>query len=198
MPPSSDLASIISRTRAGQSQAMSELYDAFAELLFRYCCARLNDREAAQDCVQEAFIRVWRGIKTFDYRGDPSFTGWLYTITNHVVVSYIRKRARSQATSFDSGFQLAAAQPFDLAGTVCDRLALYQALSQLTNEQQHVIMLKFFAGLSNHEIATVIHRTEGAVKALQHRAISRLAQLLTPEQAPAQGALGLGSRAAMR
>jgi RNA polymerase sigma-70 factor (ECF subfamily) len=198
MPTSSDLASIISRTRAGQSQAMSELYEAFAELLFRYCCARLNDREAAQDCVQEAFIRVWRGIKTFDYRGDPSFTGWLYTITNHVVVSYIRRRGRSQAMSLDGDLPLVVAQPFDLAGSVCDRLALYQALSRLTNEQQRVIVLKFFVGLSNHETAAVIHRTEGAVKALQYRALSRLAQLLVLEQAPAQRTLELSSHAPAR
>ncbi len=198
MPQSSDLASAISRARVGQPQAMSELYDAFAELLFRYCCARLNDREAAQDCVQETFIRVWRGLKRFDYRGDLSFTGWLYTIASHVVVSYLRKQQRNETTRFDGNFTLSRAQTFDLASSVCDRLALYQALSRLTNEQQHVIGLKFFAGLSNREIASVIHRTEGAVKALQYRALIRLAQLLMPEPTPELVVLELNSAAPAR
>jgi RNA polymerase sigma-70 factor (ECF subfamily) len=193
MPNANNLASTVSRAREGQTQAISELYTTFADLLFRYCYVRLHDREAAQDCVQETFIRAWRGIKTFEYRGDLSLTSWLYTITNHVVVSYVRKQQRAYALPCIGEIRFAEAHAADLANAICDRLALCQALSNLTSEQQHVIMLKFFAGLSNHEIATVLHRTEGAVKALQYRALSRLAQLLTPEREPPLTLLGLSA-----
>jgi len=62
-------------------------------------------------------------------------------------------------------------------------LTLRDAIRHLTPQQQQVIALKFFAGLWNVEIATALHRTEGAVKALQHRAITRLQQMLDRDHA---------------
>lgn len=182
MPSSSDLSSAIRRAREGQPQALREIYDVYAELLFRYCYNRLHDAEAAQDCVQEIFMKAWKGIKTFEERCEHSLTAWLYTIANHVVVSYLRKHNRRRALSLSAELQPDIAQITDLAGTICDRLALRQAISQLTDEQQHVITLKFFVGLSNREISMVVRRSEGAVKALQYRALGRLLRLLAPEQ----------------
>jgi RNA polymerase sigma-70 factor (ECF subfamily) len=182
MPSSSDLSSAIRRAREGQPQALREIYDVYADLLFRYCYSRLHDTEAAQDCVQEIFMKVWKGIKTFEERCEHSLTAWLYTIANHVVVSYLRKHNRRRSLSLSAELQPDTAQLTDLASTICDRLALRQALSQLTNEQQHVITLKFFVGLSNREIGVVVRRSEGAVKALQYRALGRLLRLLAPEQ----------------
>lgn len=183
MPSSSDLSSAIRRAREGQPQALHEIYDVYADLLFRYCYARLNDPEAAQDCVQEIFMKAWKGLKTFEERCENSLTAWLYTIANHVVVSYLRKHHRRQALPLSVELRPEPEQIPDLASTICDRLAIRQALSQLTDEQQHVITLKFFVGLNNREISVVVHRSEGAVKALQYRALGRLCRLLAPEQA---------------
>ncbi|HEY0607006.1 MAG TPA: RNA polymerase sigma factor [Herpetosiphonaceae bacterium] len=182
MPRSSDLSSAIRRAREGQPQALREIYDVYADLLFRYCYGRLHDPEAAQDCVQEIFMKAWKGIKTFEERCEHSLTAWLYTIANNVVVSYLRKYNRSRSLPLSALFQPDAAQLPDLASTVCDRIALRQALSQLTDEQQHVITLKFFIGLSNREIGVVVQRSEGAVKALQYRALGRLFRLLAADQ----------------
>jgi RNA polymerase sigma-70 factor (ECF subfamily) len=183
MPRSSDLSSAIRRAREGQPQALHEIYDVYADLLFRYCYARLNDPEAAQDCVQEIFMKAWKGLKTFEERCENSLTAWLYTIANHVVVSYLRKHRRNRALLLSADLRPETDQLTDLASTICDRLAIRQALSQLTDEQQHVITLKFFVGLNNREISTVIQRSEGAVKALQYRALGRLCRLLAPEHA---------------
>lgn len=182
MPGSIDLPSIIARAREGNPQAIRELYDAYADPVRRYCYVRLSDPEAAQDCVQEVFVSIWKGIKNFEYRGDLSFTAWMYTIANNVIVSHVRKRNRSQQVPLTAELNLTDAKTFDTARTVCDRLALRQAVEQLTTEQQQVIILKFFVGLSNAEIASIIGRTEGAIKALQHRAINRLHQLLSHER----------------
>jgi RNA polymerase sigma-70 factor, ECF subfamily len=182
MPGSIDLPSIITRAREGNPQAIRELYDAYADPVRRYCYARLSDAEAAQDCVQEVFVCIWKGIKNFEYRGDLSFTAWMYTIANNVIVSYVRKRNRSQQVPLTPELNLTDAKTFDTARSVCDRLALQQAVEQLTTEQQQVIILKFFVGLSNAEIAGIVGRTEGAIKALQHRAINRLHQLLSHER----------------
>ena len=183
MPGSIDLPSTIARAREGNPNAIRELHDVYADRVRQYCYVRLGDIEAAQDCVQEVFVCIWKGIKKFEYRGDLSFTAWLYTIANNVLVSYIRKRKRTQQVPLTPELNLTDPKNYDTARTICDRLALRQAISQLTLEQQQVITLKFFVGLSNLEIAAAVDRTEGAVKALQHRAIARLQQMLSNERA---------------
>lgn len=192
MPSSIDLPSTIARAREGNPQAIRELYDAYADPVRRYCYVRLGDVEAAQDCVQEVFVCIWKGVKTFEYRGELSFTAWLYTIANNVLVSFIRKRKRTQQIPLTPELNLTDAKSYDTARTICDRLALRQAISQLTPEQQQVITLKFFVGLSNLEIAAAVDRTEGAVKALQHRAINRLQQMLANERTGMLSELSLG------
>lgn len=195
MPSTIDLPSAIARAREGNSHAIRELYDAYADPIRRYCYVRLGDIEAAHDCVQEVFVCIWKGIKKFEYRGDLSFTAWMYTIANNVLVSYIRKRKRVQQVSLTPELNLTDSKSIDTARTICDRLSLRQAISQLTPEQQQVITLKFFVGLSNLEIAEAVNRTEGAVKALQHRAINRLQQMLSNERPSLFVDLSLGEMA---
>jgi len=195
MPSSIDLPSVIARAKEGQPQAIRELYDVYADSVRRYCYVRLGDLEAAQDCVQEVFVCIWKGVKTFEYRGDLSFTAWLYTIANNVLVSYVRKRKRAEQVSLTPELNLTDPKSFDTARTICDRLALREAISKLTIEQQQVITLKFFVGLSNLEIAAAVDRTEGAVKALQHRAINRLQQMLAHERPGVLSELSLGEMA---
>ncbi len=183
MPGSIDLPSVIARAREGNPQAIRELYDVYSDPVRRYCYVRLADSEAAQDCVQEVFLCIWKGVKNFEYRGDLSFTAWLYTIANNVLVSYVRKRKRVQQVPLTPELNLTDPKSNDSARSICERLALRQAISQLTSEQQQVITLKFYVGLTNLEIAEILGRTEGAVKALQHRAINRLQQILSHERA---------------
>jgi RNA polymerase sigma-70 factor, ECF subfamily len=195
MPSSIDLPSVIARAREGNQHAIRELYDVYADPVRRYCYVRLGDSEAAQDCVQEVFVCIWKGVKNFEYRGDLSFTAWLYTIANNVLVSSIRKRKRAIQVPLTPELNLTDTKSSDTARTICDRLALQQAISNLTTEQQQVITLKFFAGLSNLEIAEIVGRTEGAVKALQHRAINRLQQMLSHERSGLFGDLRFGEAA---
>ena len=191
-PQSTDLEFTIARARDGQPAAISELYALYGEAVRRYCYTRLGDLEVAQDCMQEVFLRIWKGVKTFEYRGDLSFTAWMYTIANNVLISHARKHKPIQHVSLTPELNLADGRHADTARTICDRLTLQDAIGQLTAEQQQVITLKFFVGLSNLEIATALDRTEGAVKALQHRAINRLQHLLSKEQAVMVSEMSLG------
>ncbi len=177
--PVFDLAAILRQAQAGQAAAITKLYMRYGQLVQRYCYARLGSVEAAEECTQDVFIRIWRSVGTFAYRGDASFMGWLYTIANHVVISYTRKHWRVRQVSLVPELGLADDRTNDIAGMICNRLALHEALSQLTAEHQRVLTLKFFGGLSNLEIAAHMRRTEGAVKSLQYRAIQHLQRVLT-------------------
>jgi RNA polymerase sigma-70 factor (ECF subfamily) len=180
MPPTEDLRELIGRAKNRDPGAISELYDRYAGQLLRYIYVRVAEHELAQDLTQEVFIKVINGIERFEYRDEKAFLGWLYTIAANVLYSYQRRR-RVVATPFDTRDDLIDQRSQDDARTITERVALQQAIEQLTRDQQQVLALRFFADLSNSEIAGLLRRTEGAVKAIQHRAIQSLQKILDRE-----------------
>ena len=178
-----DLSALIAALRAGDASAMQALYERYAPQLYRYSLFRLGDAEAAQDIVQEVFVQVWHGVRTFEYRGDAALVAWLHTIASHAVINHVRKLKRQPTVSLDATGDWQQLHGTDLARAVCERLELRQALAGLSADQHHVVALRYFAGLTNAEAALVLGRTEGAIKALHHRALRRLHQCLTAEAA---------------
>jgi RNA polymerase sigma-70 factor, ECF subfamily len=175
-----DLRELIARAQTRDPSAISELYGRYASLILRYIYARVTERELAQDLTQEVFIKVINGIERFEYRDERSFLGWLYTIAANVLHSHLRRR-RLISTPFDIRDDLIDQRSQDDVRVITDRIALQQAIEQLTRDQQQVLMLRFFADLSNSEIAGMLQRTEGAVKAIQHRALQSLQKILNRE-----------------
>ncbi len=173
-----DLSSTIARAREGHPQAIGDLYDVYAARIQHYCYVRLGNRQAAEDCVQEVFISIWKALPAIEYRGESAFMGWMYTITYHEVVTYIRRAKHRVDVSLTPDAQLVDLKSVDVAGKICDGEALRDALTQLTADQLRVITLRFFGGLSTSEVAEALDRTDGAIKLLQHRAINRLQHLL--------------------
>ncbi len=180
MPHPAELRDLIGRAQSRDPVAISELYNCYARLILRYIYVRVGEHELAQDLTQEVFIKVIHGIARFEYRDDKSFLGWLYTIAANVLCSHQRRR-RFVFTSFELQNDLVDQRSQDNARTITDRVALQQAIKQLTKDQQQVLTLRFFADMSNSEIASLLRRTEGAIKALQHRAIQSLQRILSSD-----------------
>jgi RNA polymerase sigma-70 factor (ECF subfamily) len=177
-----ELRDLVGRAQSRDPGAISELYDRYARLILRYIYLRVGEHELAQDLTQEVFIKVIYGIERFEYRDEKSFLGWLYTIAANVLHSHQRRR-RPISTSFDLQDDLVDQRSQDNARTITDRVALQQAIEQLTKDQQQVLTLRFFADMSNSEIAGILRRTEGAIKALQHRALQSLQRILKSYEA---------------
>ncbi len=180
MTQSVELHDLVGRAQSRDPGAISEIYDRYAHLILRYIYLRVSEHELAQDLTQEVFIKVIYGISRFEYRDEKSFLGWLYTIASNVLCSHQRRR-RFSFTSFDLQGDLVDQRSQDNARTITDRVALQQAIGQLTKDQQQVLMLRFFADMSNNEIAKILQRTEGAIKSLQHRAIQSLQRILNTD-----------------
>jgi RNA polymerase sigma-70 factor, ECF subfamily len=176
-----ELRRIITRAKSGDAGAFGELYTRYAGLILRYLYARLREQESAQDLTQEVFVRVIKGIGGFEFRGEKSFLGWLYTIAGNVLIGQARRK-RAVSTPLDESLELVDPHGQDAVHSIFDRVALEQAIVQLTEDQQQVLTLKFFADMTNQEIAAALGRTEGAVKALQHRALHALQQILERER----------------
>jgi len=175
-----ELPRIIARAQAGDVAAFGEIYARYAGQILRYLYARVHEQEGAQDLTQEVFVRVIKGISGFEYRGEKSFLGWLYTIAGNVMIGQARRK-RAISTPLDENLEIVDPRGQEAVLSIYDRVSLQQAISQLTADQQQVLALKFFADMTNQEIATVIGRSEGAVKALQHRALHALQQILQRE-----------------
>jgi RNA polymerase sigma-70 factor, ECF subfamily len=172
-----ELPKVIAQAQLGDPGAFGEIYGKYAGLILRYLYVRVRDQEGAQDLTQEVFVRVLKGIGGFEYRGEKSFLGWLYTIANNVLIGQARRK-RAVSTPLDENMELVDPRGQDEVLSIYDRVALQQAIGQLTQDQQQVLTLKFFADMTNNEIATTIGRSEGAVKALQHRALQSLQQIM--------------------
>jgi RNA polymerase sigma-70 factor (ECF subfamily) len=175
-----ELPKVIAQAQLGDSGAFGELYGKYAGMILRYLYARVHDQEGAQDLTQEVFVRVIKGIGGFEYRGEKSFLGWLYTIANNVLIGQARRK-RALSTPLDENIEVVDPRSQEAVLSIYDRVSLQQAISQLTQDQQQVLALKFFADMTNGEIAATLGRTEGAVKALQHRALQSLQQILARE-----------------
>jgi RNA polymerase sigma-70 factor (ECF subfamily) len=187
------LRDLIDRAKSQDPTAISELYRSYAGLVLRYIHLRVAEHELAQDLTQEVFIKIINGIERFEYRDEKAFLGWIYTIASNVLSSHQRRR-RVVATPFDARDDLVDQRSQDDARAITDRVAIQEALIQLTPDQQQVLTLRFFADLSNSEIAGLLSRTEGAIKAIQHRALQSLQRILNrePEESHAQAATPAG------
>jgi RNA polymerase sigma-70 factor (ECF subfamily) len=178
VPSYQDEATLIARAKQFDRTAIAELYRRYVQRIYRYVYYRVGDESTAEDLTAEVFLRALESLETYSYRGVP-FVAWLYRIAQARVADYHRRWARrGEALPLDERL---VSEEEGLA-TLAERRetyeGLYVALQQLTMEQQQVIALKFLAGLNNAEVAYVLNKTEGAVKALQHRALASLQRFL--------------------
>lgn len=169
---------LIEKGKAYDSEALSELYRRYADAIFRYVYYRVGDQAVAEDLVSDVFVRMLEGLPSYQDIGRP-FEAWLYRIAHARVVDHYRKGKRERPAPLDE--RLVAddeTDPRQLAVEREDTRRTWEAVNELTEDQQQVISLRFLAGCSTQEVARLLGKTEGAVKALQHRGLASLRRLL--------------------
>ncbi len=173
---------LIKKAKTYDTEALSELYRRHADAIFRYVYYRVGDQVAAEDLVGDVFLRMLEGLPSYQDTGRP-FEAWLYRIAHARVVDHYRKERARRAASVDEGLAASEEQdPHRQAAHRDDARRMWEALVDLTDDQQQVISLRFIAGYSTAEVAELLGKTEGAVKALQHRALASLRRLLEIEK----------------
>jgi RNA polymerase sigma-70 factor, ECF subfamily len=169
-------ATLIWLSQRGDRDAFASLYDTYREGLRRYILRRLADPEQAEDLTSLVFLRAWENLDTFRI-GRSLFGAWLHRIAHHAVIDHYRTRKTVVALEDAAPLQLSYADEIDKKIDL-QILAqeLLQGLKVLTGTQQEVLILRFILGYTTSEIAQSLHKQQGAVRALQMRAIKRLAQ----------------------
>ncbi|WP_199430995.1 sigma-70 family RNA polymerase sigma factor [Qaidamihabitans albus] len=172
----------------GDSTAFGRLYDRYVDSVYRYALFRLGDRHLAEDVTSETFLRALRRITSVSYQG-RDVGAWFITIARNLVLDHV-KSSRFRLEVVTDEVTESGAPPFGGSGSRNAPGPEQQVISKTTNaellrcvadlgdDQRECIILRFMQGHSVAETAAIMNRNEGAIKALQHRAVRRLAQLL--------------------
>jgi len=169
-------AAFVHRLKERSASAWAELYDSCYLKLFRYAYVRLRDAALAEDITASVFLEAYEHIDSFTYRGRP-LLAWLYRIATHLVGKNLRSRRREQRALEASAARLEQSAPGP--ETSVERHDLLEALGKLTKDQQQVIILRHFTGLTFAQVAAVMNRRKEAVYALHIRALASLRRLMT-------------------
>ena len=174
-----DEGQLIQRAQQGDLAAVSELYNLHVHRIYQYVRYRTGDDQTAEDITAEVFLRAIESLGSYTDQGAP-FIAWLYRIAHARIVDLWRSSKRRQTAPLDDPLLQdgLVVTDEDIDVDFLQHRSLRSALQQLTDDQQNVIILKFMQGLDNTEIAHVLGKTEGAIKALQRRALETLARLL--------------------
>jgi RNA polymerase sigma-70 factor (ECF subfamily) len=168
-----DSLSELSRLRSLDSQAVSSIYDHYFPEVFRYARYRLGDELLAEDIASEVFVRLLEAVKA--KRGPHSnLRGWLIGTAHHMVTDHIRGRYRHPVEAISDSLPGDGLEPGEQASKDNDGQVVRLALAQLTDDQQHVLALRFGQGYSLEETAGLMNKNVNAVKALQFRALNAL------------------------
>jgi RNA polymerase sigma-70 factor (ECF subfamily) len=174
---------LVHSAQRGDTSAFAKLYDRYVDVVFRYVLFRVGDRDLAEDVTSETFLRALRRITSVSYQG-RDVGAWFVTIARNLVFDHVKSsrfRLEVATAEVDESGRLDEAGPEQQVMTRVTTAALLECVERLGDDQRECIVLRFLQGLSVAETAQIMRRNEGAVKALQHRAVRRLAQLLPTE-----------------
>lgn len=163
-------------------RALAALYDAYAKILFGLLLRILHSRTEAEDVLQEVFVQVWQRAADFDAARGRPFT-WLVTLARSRAIDRLRANAsrdRTAAAVEDDNSQAASENlnPLDEAVKSERRERIREALNEIPEAQRRVLLLAYFEGLTQSEIAAKLNEPLGTVKTRTRSALFRLRELL--------------------
>lgn len=167
---------LIQQVKNGDAEAFGVLYEQYAEMIFRYVYSHLDNRLDAEDLNEEIFLRAWRALPKYDERGLP-FSAFLFRIARNSLIDYYRQRKNVQSID-DMELQSREAGPEEAVDLHIANQDLRRTIGELREDYRNVLIFRFLSGLSPEETAQIMQRSVGAVRVLQHRALSALKDLL--------------------
>ena len=171
---SQDLARLVEQAQQGKREAVEELYLLHFDRIYSYLHMNVGNRHDAEDLTTQVFVKMLESIGKFRWRSAP-FSAWLFRIAHNLAMDHFRASKRWQpeeevpepepdeSTSAEAG-----------ALEAIGRKSMLELIEDLSPEQQQVLTLKFVFNFANAEAATILGKTEGAIKSLQHRALVSL------------------------
>jgi len=174
---------LLRRAQKGDPEAFEQLMAPLEQLVWRVCWHYTGNREAAEDCGQEAMIRIWRNLER--YRGECALESWVYRIAANCCMDWLRKKKRDQSVSMEplkeQGFDPADPNPGTEEQVVAadEHRRLREAIALLPEDQREALVMTQLERIPYEEAAEKLGVSEGTVKSRVNRAKAKLKEILT-------------------
>ena len=176
-PAAVDVPDLVARAQKGDRTAVATLYQVFAQTIYRYIALRVPTNADAEDLTAEVFVSMVKGLPSYQITS-VRFEAWLYRIAASRVADFYRRNNRRSHVELSETLFDSSPLPEE---TVLQNQAiehLREALRQLPEDHQTILILRFVERKSHEEVAELMGRTVSSVKSAQYRALKRLTTLL--------------------
>ncbi len=176
-PTVQDELILLARARQLDPEALAHIHDTYYAPIFRYVAFRVSDHATAEDLTSEVFTRLLTALRD---KNAPQNTlrGWLYGVAARVVSDHHRQTYRTPQVELDESLASTDHDPAKIVEGKLTQESVQRAMQDLTEEQRHVLSLRFGSGMPIQDVARALGKSEGAVKQLQARAVATLARKL--------------------
>lgn len=170
---------LVNKAKSGDSDAFGQLYDSFAQRIFRYIRLKVQNRQEAEDVLQEVFVKAYNGLAKLETR-DLNFNAWLYRIASNSINDYFRKKYRTpEIIGMDENFDAPSkASVQNEVEVKSDMETLRAAFDLLAPLYKQVLELRFLQEFSLSEIAKILNKSNLSVRLLQYRALKKVKKIL--------------------
>jgi RNA polymerase sigma-70 factor (ECF subfamily) len=171
-------AQLLEQAKRFDPDALRTLHNRLYEPIYRYVHFKVSDPQASEDLTSEVFLRLLEALKRGKmWKTTPD--AWVFGIARNVVADHYRKGSRRSEVTLDESLALPDKQNLTQRVIVAEQhQELAQAITELTDEQRDVVLLRFMEGLSINDVAEILGKTPGAIKGLQHRALRALSEAM--------------------
>lgn len=175
-----DERDVVCRATRGDAGAFSQLYNEYFDKVYRYIYLRVGNQAEVEDLTQEVFVKALEAIGSYQWR-NLSFAAWLFRIAHNHVVDYLRKEGKVERVVWDdNATSLEEPNVASAAERALELEELRKNIERLSPAQRAVVLLRFGGGLSVTEVAKVLGKSPGTVKALQHSGLVALRKMMLP------------------
>ncbi|HEX6701927.1 MAG TPA: sigma-70 family RNA polymerase sigma factor [Gaiellaceae bacterium] len=171
---SAQMRVLVAKAQAGEREALEELYLIHFDRIYSYLHMSVGNRHDAEDLTTQTFLKMLEAIGRFRWQSAP-FSAWLFRIAHNLAMDHFRASRRWQPEEDvpeQPNSEEASAE--EEAMQAIGRQSMLELIENLSIDQQQVLTLKFVFNFPNAEVATILGKTEGAIKSLQHRALVSL------------------------
>jgi RNA polymerase sigma-70 factor, ECF subfamily len=178
----SEMERLIRRAQGGDSTAVTRLYELHADIIYRYIAYRVPDEEV-EDLTADVFVKMVEGLPGYRITGAP-FEAWLYRIAAARIADHYRRTNQRPQVELPERMTDRDPLPEEQLMHEQELSTLREALQQLSEDQQTVMILRFIERRSHEEVAQIMDKTTSNVKTIQHRALVQLSRLLGEGKKP--------------
>jgi RNA polymerase sigma-70 factor, ECF subfamily len=160
-----------------KERKLIELYNECYPRIARYVFVRIGNQMESEDIASDVFVKALDSLDSYQDRGLP-MEAWLFKIAHNLVVDYLRKSNHRKTVTTDDIDIVDKSDPVSDAETSIEIERVNEAMKDLTDDQREVVRLRFFGCLTSKEVASLLNKSDGAVREMQRAALEKLRKIL--------------------